>query len=399
VCKSNENTLIMIAAKSLPLYVKRIRSIFLILMFCYFSATSQIANSATEEIKNSIQKIVIDAGHGGRDSGALGKKSQEKDITLKMALKLGKYIEENIKDVEIIYTRKTDVYLGLKERTKIANDNEADLIISIHVNSNPKSSPYGTSTHLMGFDQKDTNLDVAIRENSVIMLEEDYETKYQGFQPTSIESYIIFSVMANTFQKQSIEFASYVQNEFRERAKRKDRGVKQQPLYVLAHSSMPGVLIETGFLSNPEEEKFLMTDAGQDLIVSAIYRAFKQYKSRIEENSNFAVAPVVSEPEKSSTILTEERVEHKTDEIVFLIQIASSKNLVTTEPSSFKGYTDVRVYEYGRWYKYAVGSKLTYHDALERCTTVKSDFPGAFVIAVRNNKIIPLSEALLEINK
>jgi N-acetylmuramoyl-L-alanine amidase len=251
----------------------------------------------------------------------------------------------------------------------------------------------------MGIEQTDTNLDVAIRENSVIMMEEDYETNYQGFDPQSVDSYIIFSLMANTFQKQSIEFASYVQTQFRDRAVRKDRGVKQQPLYVLANSSMPGVLIETGFISNESEEKYLMSNNGQDIIASAVYRAFKQYKSRIEENSNFTVLPPAPEPEILITEIPEEKTETETNQINFLIQIVSSKNLVTIEPSAFKGYKDVRVFESGRWYKYALGSKLSYYEALDKCSSVKNDFPGAFVIAIKNNEIITLSEALQEINR
>lgn len=351
------------------------------------------------DVKHTIETVVIDAGHGGKDSGAVGRKAKEKDLALAIALKVGNLIEENIEDVKVVYTRKEDVFVELYERANIANEAEADLFISIHVNASTKSSPYGTSSHVLGLHRTGENFDVAVRENSVILLEEDYETTYQGFDPTSLESYIIFSVMQNVYLKQSIEFASYVQDQFRDRTRRKDRGVVQQGLLVLARTSMPGVLIETGFISNPEEEMFLMTNYGQDLIASGIYRAFKQYKARIEENSKFTIDPA---PEQEAQEVTNPAVatqmQTNPEDIFFLVQIASSKNLVPTEDSEFKGYNDVTVIQQGKWYKYAVGKVMSYHEALEKCADVKADFPGAFVIAVRNNEIVPLNEAILEIN-
>ena len=356
------------------------------------------------DVKHTVETVVIDAGHGGKDSGAVGKRAMEKDLALAIALKVGALIEENVEDVKVIYTRKEDDFVELYERARIANEADADLFISIHVNANTRSSPFGTSSHVLGLHRTGEHFDVAVRENSVILLEEDYETTYQGFDPTSLESYIIFSVMQNIYLKQSIEFASYVQDQFRERARRKDRGVIQQGLLVLAQTAMPGVLIETGFISNPEEEKFLMTAYGQDLVASGIYRAFKQYKVRIEENSKFIAEQVpeqVPEPEADPETAppASTQMQNNPDEIFFLVQIASSKNLVPTTPSDFRGYSDVTVIEHGKWYKYAVGRVMTYHDALEACTAVKEDFPGAFVIAVRNNEIVPLNEAILEINR
>lgn len=383
----------MIRSNSLPLYFKRITAVFLVCTVSYFIFARSGSQMHSDEPKNSIKTVVIDAGHGGKDSGAVGKKSKEKDLALKIALKLGYYIEENFEDVKVIYTRKTDVYPTLKERADIANNNEADLFISVHVNANKKTSPFGTSTHVLGIGQTDKNLETAIRENSVIMLEDDYETTYEGFDPKSPESYVIFSLMANTFQKQSIEFGYYVQSQFRERAGRHDRGVIQQPLLVLSLLGMPGVLIETGFISNLEEEKYLMTNDGQELIASAIYRAFKQYKSRIEERSNFTIEPI---PEP---VVPEEVVEKTDEQVYFRVQIASSKNEVSTEPSAFKGQKDVSIIEQGRWFKYTLGKKLSYNEALDRCDEIKNLFPGSFVVAVRNNEIIPLSEALIEINR
>jgi N-acetylmuramoyl-L-alanine amidase len=392
----------MIAANSLPLILKRLGGIFLISLITYFQSTVLAFNTA-DEVKNSIKTVVIDAGHGGKDPGAVGRRAKEKDIALGIALKLGALIEENVKDVKVLYTRKSDVYVELHERARIANEAEADLFISIHVNANNNPVPFGTSSHVLGLHRSGENFDVAVRENSVILLEDDYETRYQGFDPTSLESYIIFSVMQNTYLKHSIEFASYVQDQFRDRSKRKDRGVVQQGLLVLAQTAMPGVLIETGFISNLEEEKFLMSEYGQDLIASAIYRAFKRYKARIEENSKFSPEQAFTMEQGSQPALfpeTESDTDEPNDgEIIFKVQIASSKNRVDPEPSAFKGYKEVSVVQQGKWYKYALGSNLTYHEALEKCSNVKEDFPGAFVIAVRGNEIVPLNEALLEINK
>ncbi len=394
----------MTASNSLPLYVKRAVGIFLISLISYFSWNVLASDPPGSDVKHTVETVVIDAGHGGKDSGAVGKRAMEKDLALAIALKVGQLIEENVENVQVIYTRKEDVFVELYERARIANEAEADLFISIHVNANTRTAPFGTSSHVLGLHRTGEHFDVAVRENSVILLEEDYETTYKGFDPTSLESYIIFSVMQNIYLKQSIEFASYVQDQFRERARRKDRGVIQQGLLVLAQTAMPGVLIETGFISNPEEEKFLMTEYGQDLVASGIYRAFKQYKARIEENSKFIAEQTpesVPEPTSApvSAPLASAQMKSNPDELFFLVQIASSKNLVTTEPSAFKGYNDVTVIEHGKWYKYAVGRVMTYHDALEKCTSVKEDFPGAFVIAVRNNEIVPLNEAILQINQ
>ncbi len=384
---------------------------FLIFLFLCFQSQVLATPPPADEIKNSIRTVVIDAGHGGKDPGAVGRNAKEKDIALGVALKLGALIEENLKDVKVLYTRKSDVFVELHERAAIANRAEADLFISIHVNANSNTVPFGTSSHVLGLHRTGENFDVAVRENSVILLEEDYETRYQGFDPSSLESYIIFSVMQNTYLKHSIEFASYVQDQFRDRSKRKDRGVVQQGLLVLAQTSMPGVLIETGFISNPEEEKFLMTEYGQDLIASAIYRAFKRYKQRIEENSKFTIDEAVAakQQEVRTELLTgnmsekgeqsNNKGDQYTGEVRFKVQIASSKSMIDPVPSAFKGYKNVSVIQQGKWYKYAIGNNLSYHDALEKCSHVKNDFPGAFVIAVKNSEVVPLNEALIEINR
>jgi len=233
-----------------------------------------------------VKKVVIDAGHGGKDPGCHGVGSKEKHITLGIALKLGRYIERNFEDVEVIYTRTTDKYIELKERANIANRNNADLFISVHCNAQPNGhSAHGTETYVMGLHKSDANLNVAKRENSVTLLEDNYEQSYDGFDPNAPESHIIFTLYQNAFLEQSIRFASLCEKQFVERAKRKSRGVKQAGFVVLYKTAMPSVLVESGYLTNRAEEKYLMQEEGQSYIASAMFRAFKEYKEEVEGKS------------------------------------------------------------------------------------------------------------------
>ena len=369
------------------------------LTICAFLSAQLAEGRNPDDPPRGIRTVVIDAGHGGKDSGAVGKLGKEKDIALAIALKLGKYIEENLPDVKVVYTRTTDVYPNLIDRANMANDADADLFISIHVNAlENKPSVQGTLTLVLGQHRADENFDVAVRENSVILLEEDYETTYENFDPTSAESYIMFSLMQKTYFKQSIEFGDFVQAQFRERAQRKDLGVREQGLLVLAQTAMPGVLVETGFITNPEEERYLMSTYGQEIIASAIYRGFKEYKEEIDRRTNLSVVvddalpPAQTNENKPAEALDP-------DQILFSVQVASSKNKIPTDPSSFKGYSQVSVVEDGRWFKYLVGKEDSYHGALERCRQIKADYPDAFVVASKNGRIIPLKDALEEINR
>lgn len=233
-----------------------------------------------------VTKVVIDAGHGGHDPGNLGtktKKLKEKDISLNIALLVGEYIEKNIEGVEVIYTRDDDTFVELHERAGIANRANADCFISIHCNSATYHA-YGTETYVMGLHKDEANLAVAKRENASILLEEDYEKHYDGFDPKSAEAHIIFSLFQNQYLKQSNLLASKVETEFATRAGRRSRGVKQAGFAVLYRTSMPSILVESGFLTNAKEETFLCSKIGQEYIASAVYRAFKAYKTEIEEN-------------------------------------------------------------------------------------------------------------------
>jgi N-acetylmuramoyl-L-alanine amidase len=229
-----------------------------------------------------VQTVVIDAGHGGKDSGTRGKKALEKDIALKIALRVGNYIEKNLPDVKVIYTRKDDRYIALDKRADIANEAKANLFLCIHANANPNEHAIGTETYVMGLHKDNNNFDVAKRENSVILLDENYEERYEGFDPKSPESYILFSLMQSVYQENSLRFAQKIEDQFKSRVGRNSRGVKQAGFWVLWDTAMPSVLVEVGFLSNAEEEKYLLETSSQDLIASGIYRAFKEYKNEVE---------------------------------------------------------------------------------------------------------------------
>ncbi|WP_210466413.1 N-acetylmuramoyl-L-alanine amidase family protein [Rufibacter roseolus] len=228
-----------------------------------------------------IRTVVIDAGHGGKDTGCNGASAREKEVALKVALKLGELIEENVPDVNVIFTRKDDRFVELIDRAGIANKNHADLFISIHCNSGP-SNAFGTETYTMGLHKSSSNLAVATRENSVILQEEDYEKNYNGFNPKSPQSHILFSLYQSAYIDNSLRFAQKVEREFKTKVGRSSRGVKQAGFLVLWKSAMPSTLIEIGFLTNPTEEKYLNDKSNQSYIASGIYRAFKDYKQELE---------------------------------------------------------------------------------------------------------------------
>lgn len=250
------------------------RSWLLPLILCFFLPLVSLAGEAEE---GELRTVVIDAGHGGKDPGTMGSKSKEKDVVLSVALKLGALIEKGFPKVKVLYTRKTDVFIELNRRAEIANEAKADLFISIHANS-AVSSVRGVETFVMGLNSSKSNLEVAQRENAVITYESDYSEKYEGYDPHSAESFIIFSLMQNEFLNQSLEFASVVQGQFTKAVKRRNRGVKQAGFLVLYKTAMPSVLIELGFLTHGQEEKFLLSKDGQEKMAKAIYTAFSEYK-------------------------------------------------------------------------------------------------------------------------
>lgn len=345
----------------------------------------------TAGVQEKTWVIVIDAGHGGKDPGALGSVSKEKTINLGIALKAGEYIEKNMQNVRVLYTRKSDVFVGIDERADFANKNKADLFISIHSNSISKASIKGTETWIMGPAKDEANLEVAMKENEVILLEDDFTAKYEGFDPKSPESYIMFTVMQNTYKEQSMWLASSIQNQFKNRAGRIDRGVKQAGFWVLYMTTMPSVLVESGYMTNSEEEQYLISEEGQDYLASAIYRACRSYVSEIEKKSYISQGMGKAADEPDDTIIAEKQ--ENTGQITFLVQIASSSKRLELKRENFKGMEDVTEIAADDRFKYATGSFSSYRDAVNYWRKIRTIVPDAFVIAVQNNKILPLDQA------
>ncbi len=348
-----------------------------LLIIISFSTFSQDNSSSKKKMV-----VVIDAGHGGKDPGAMGPKGNEKDLVLAVALKLGKYIEENLKDVKVIYTRNTDVFVELYRRAQIANKANADLFISIHANSNDNPKAYGCESWIMGLHKSASNLAVAKKENSVILQEDNYEEQYEGFDPNSAEGQIIFSLYQNEYLNQSAFLAGEIQKQFKNRVGRYDRGVKQAGFWVLYKTVMPSVLIELGFVSNVKEATYLFSEDGETYMASAIYRAFKKYKQEIFDK------PVQKIYEEKET-----KKEVKKHDIYYSIQIATSKKQVKIKPSKFKGYKNVFEFKDANVYKYFYGKEKDYDKISTLYKEVKKKFKDSFPVAFVDGKKTSIKEA------
>ncbi|WP_430809973.1 MULTISPECIES: N-acetylmuramoyl-L-alanine amidase family protein [unclassified Carboxylicivirga] len=335
--------------------------------------------SAQETIR--FKTVVIDAGHGGRDSGALGKFSKEKDIVLDVALQVGAYIKKYMPDINVVYTRKSDVFVPLSKRADIANEHDADLFLSIHANAISTSKIYGAETFVLGLHRTDENLEVAKLENSVITLEEDYTTTYEGFDPNSAESYIIFELMQNIHIDQSIQMASLVQSQFKERVGRKDRGVKQAGFLVLRRASMPSVLIELGFLTNHNEEKFIASEKGKTYMASAIFRAVRAYKEEFDSKSRMEEFASLAQSAEAT-------------KISYRIQVASSKKAIRKSANIYERFTDVWEFEQGGRYKYTTQYHTNYEKAQAALSQIREEVKDAFLVAFKGDQPIPLKEAV-----
>jgi N-acetylmuramoyl-L-alanine amidase len=359
-----------------------------------------------------VRVVVLNAGHGGTDPGCHGLKHLEKEVALSITLKVGKYIEDNLKDVKVVYTRKNDIFVPLGEIASHANKNNADLFVCIHCNAAVNKQVYGSETYVMGLHKTKGNLDVAKRENAAILYEEDYKKKYEGFDPSSDEANIIFNMYQNAFLEQSLSYASKVQSEFKKNKNLTDKGVKQAGFLVLWKTSMPSVLIETGFLTNAEEEKYLGSQKGQDQIAFAIYKAFKNYKAEVEEydaGPENEVRPRITEeqvevfdehliqPVKDTVIPKPQVVEQN---ITFKIQIANSSKKIPLNSSTFEGLKQVEEMEEDKTYKYLLGNYKTMEEAFaEQRRLRKENFKDAFTVAFLNGKKISIKEAKDMIDK
>ncbi|NLK92501.1 MAG: N-acetylmuramoyl-L-alanine amidase [Bacteroidales bacterium] len=355
--------------------------------------------------------LVLDAGHGGQDAGAIGSFSKEKNINLTYVLALGEKIAANHKDVKIIYTRTTDVFIPLNERAQIANKANADLFMSIHTNSAKNKTANGTETFTLGHARSKENMELAMLENSVILLEEDYQKTYQGFDPNSTDSYIMFQFMQDQYMEQSIKFADLIQQNFSKNTPLTDRGVRQAGFLVLRATTMPSVLVELGFISNREEEKYLNRKENQDKMVDAIYEAFVNYKRVLEKknggqpiehgkNTTIHTTPTpqqtttstpTQKPTNTSTVVTESN-------ILFKVQFLVSKKKYKEGNAIFKGVTNIDSYVENGFYKYTTGSTSDIDAINQLKNDVAKKFPDAFVIAYKNGKRCNIHDAIKEVS-
>lgn len=351
--------------------------------------------------------LVIDAGHGGHDAGALGAFSKEKDINLNVALAFGRYVERNCPDVKVVYTRKSDVFIPLHQRADIANKNKADLFISIHTNALPGGHiARGMETYTLGMHRAKDNLDVARRENSVILVEKDYKQRYQGFDPNSSESYIMFEFMQDKNMAKSVELAKYVQRNVCSTANRPDKGVKQAGFLVLRETSMPSCLIELGFITTPDEEQLLNNTNAIDKIGNGIYKAFLQYKSKYDRTLSYPYRAMpqqaglnvgrVIPQETSKPAKPIARDISDNNRPVFKVQIMACDTKLKAGSPLLKGEDDIDFYEEDGLWKYTIGSSANYNEINRLRKSLNEKFPQAFIIAFKDGKKMNINEAIRE---
>ncbi len=410
----------------------RLRTLLLMMWLLAMTATAATDRRFT---------LVIDAGHGGHDAGALGTFSKEKNINLNVALAFGRLVEANCPDVKVIYTRKNDIFVPLHERAHIANRNKADLFVSIHTNALPKGKKSrGLETYTLGMHRMDDNFDVAKRENSVILIEKDYQQHYEGFDPRSSESYIMFEFLQDKNMAQSVEMARLVQQKTCATAQRLNKGVKQAGFLVLRETSMPSCLIELGFITSPDEEQFLNTENGVTLMGRGIFQAFVEYKQKYAKGFNVPYKPIeqslvseerpkrtpaaeVKKPKKEEPVVeerskveenkaTEETSTTKGDESaqdnagaheqtaeqtpVFKVQILASSKQLRPDNERLKGAVELSSYEENGMYKYTCGASTDYSVIYQLRKTLLSKFPEAFIVAFRQEKRMNVNEAIKE---
>lgn len=405
-------------------------------LMCMFVMTSFAANKRFT--------LVIDPGHGGHDAGALGAISKEKNINLAVALRFGKYVEQNLPEVRVIYTRKTDVFIPLNERANIANRANADLFISVHTNALPAGKvARGFETYTLGMHRAKDNLDVAMRENSVISMEKDYQQRYQGFDPRSSESYIIFEFIQGKNMERSVELARMIQRGVCDGANRPDKGVHQAGFLVLRETSMPGCLIELGFITTPDEERLLNNDSRVDDIARGIYEAFAKYKNkydrsvsvpyRAKDSEEVNIPKIVpdQEPAPKTRVVTrgkqpkreeatpeqpkrevkkqepkkdvkkqEPKKDVKKAEIadapVFKLQIFVGSRNLRKGDAHFKGETDYDSFQEGNLVKYTLGASTNYNEIYRLRKEKLDKFPEAFIIAFKNGQKYDVNQAIRE---
>ncbi len=382
----------------------------LLVLLLMVAITSVSVDELSAQKRNFV--LVLDAGHGGRDPGAVGKISQEKNITLSVVKRVGALVEQNMPDVKVVYTRKTDIFVPLEERANIANNHHADMFISVHTNAAKSTSAYGAETYTLGLAKTQANLAVAMAENSVMMLEDDYKTRYQGFDPSSVDSYIMFEFMMDTYLDNSIAFATDVQHQLTTNSNRHDRGVRQAGFWVLHRSACPSVLVELGFISNRQEELYMASERGQQELAQSIYNAFLKYKRNYDRKSGNgsspaqrnvspernvtperSVVPENSTPSTTSSFPADQLPVASPDLPVYKVQFISSPTVLKPGSSVLKGVKDASYYQEGGLYKYTVGAETDFKQANRMKNELRKKFPDAFVIAFVGDKKISISEA------
>jgi len=356
----------------------------LFLLILFFVVCPHHSFSQSKETKTFV--VVLDAGHGGHDTGNRGSGYLEKKIALNIVLKIGKQLEK-IPGLKVIYTRKTDVFVELIQRANIANKADADLFISVHCDAFTSSKAFGAGTFVLGLHANDRNFQVAKKENAVIFLEDDYEQNYDGFDPNDPESVISLILMQETYLDQSIEAASTIQKSFVNNLRRKDRTVKQAGFVVLKYTYMPSVLVETGFLTNSKEGAYLNSTKGQSNMADAIAKAIVNYKNQREASLQKQVTYSDTSANNSSS--------QTESDLVFKIQISASKKNIETKPYNFKGLKSVAKQKNGKLYRYFYQQSSDYEEAKRYLKTAKSKgFNNAFIVAFNGDKKITISEAL-----
>ncbi len=376
--------------------------------------------------------LVIDAGHGGHDAGALGASSKEKNINLNVALAFGNYVERNCPDVKVVYTRKTDVFVTLHERANIANRHKADLFVSIHTNALPAGKQArGLETYTLGMNRANENFDVAKRENAVILYEKDYEQHYEGFDPNSSESYIMFEFMQDKNMAQSVDLAKMVQKRACSSANRQNKGVKQAGFLVLRETSMPSCLIELGFITTPQEEQQLNTRECIDALGYGIFQAFVDYRNKYDKTiivpfeaperqvmENQAQEKVQKESEGVKTQTAEQEIDNvprseskmvnevpeqkpatDSEAPIFKIQVLTSTTLIRQGDKRLKGLDGVDYYKDGGIYKYTIGASANYNEIYRLRKTMVGKFPQAFIIAFKGGQRTDVVEAIKEFKR
>ncbi|MBL0008004.1 MAG: N-acetylmuramoyl-L-alanine amidase [Saprospiraceae bacterium] len=349
--------------------------------------------SLEAQVPYKIRKVVIDPGHGGKDPGCNGHHSREKEVALSIGLDLGKKLKAQYPDIQVIYTRDTDVFIPLNERAAIANRNKADLFISIHCNYiSVRNRATGSETYVLGLHRAEDNLDVAKRENSAILLEDNYEKTYEGFDPYSPEGHIILSMFQNAHLEQSILFATHVESAFKKLSRLPSRGVKQAGFLVLRETTMPSVLIETGFLSTDTDENYLMKKENQQEMASTILKAFSNYKKEVEEYQEPDIS--AGTPQKATNVQTTNNEDAKAPtstkgslEVAYRIQIAASSK--STIDARYHNIDDLEVIKEGEMYKFLVGYFSSAEAARPRLSALKANgFDGAFIVAYKDGQRI-----------